>query len=201
MIPSPLPSCPSNATPAGPRPPLPSRPDNAAAPTTQRHALRLCHPSPPPTPCRHPTNTAARPPPPSHPNNAAVRALRRHLLTNSVARQPLPKLIVVCYRLPASCHCHPACAESVILSAHHAESMIILSAPFGVITLTAVAAKKTNNNGQYCQSPINEFGQQHLNGAADWSAAEGGQVLPHFERLFPGRLGLSDCNRTFSIYH
>jgi hypothetical protein len=27
-----------------------------------------------------------------------------------------------------------------------------------------------------------DFGQQRLNGAADWSAAKDGRVLPHFQR-------------------
>ncbi len=36
--------------------------------------------------------------------------------------------------------------------------------------------------------PINNFGQQHLNGAANWSAAEGGRVLPHFENIVSGAL-------------
>ncbi len=33
---------------------------------------------------------------------------------------------------------------------------------------------------------MNDFGQQRLNGAADWSAAKGGQVLPHFEHIVSG---------------
>jgi hypothetical protein len=30
--------------------------------------------------------------------------------------------------------------------------------------------------------------QERLNGAADWSAAIGGQVLPHFEHIVSGAL-------------
>jgi hypothetical protein len=28
-----------------------------------------------------------------------------------------------------------------------------------------------------------DFGQQRLNGGADWSAAKDGQVLPHFQQI------------------
>jgi hypothetical protein len=59
---------------------------------------------------------------------------------------------------------------------HHTESMI-LSAPYGDIMLTAAATKKTT---------LKIFGQQRLNGTADWSAAEGSQVLPHFEHICSG---------------
>jgi hypothetical protein len=33
---------------------------------------------------------------------------------------------------------------------------------------------------------IKDFGQQHINGGADWSATEGGQVLPHFQQIVSG---------------
>ncbi len=76
--------------------------------------------------------------------------------------------------------CQSHGAESMILSAC-AES-IILSALFGhVIMLTAAATK--NNNQQYWRLPIYDFVQQCFNGAADWSAAKGGQVLPHFKHI------------------
>ncbi len=42
---------------------------------------------------------------------------------------------------------------------------------------------KKNNNRQYWRLLINDFGQQRLNCAADWSAAEDGQVLPHFQQI------------------
>ncbi len=35
---------------------------------------------------------------------------------------------------------------------------------------------------------INDFGQQRLNGATNWSAAKGGQVLPHFDHIVSGVL-------------
>jgi hypothetical protein len=38
--------------------------------------------------------------------------------------------------------------------------------------------------------PINDFGQQHLNDAADQSIAKGGQILPHFEHIVSGALTL-----------
>ncbi len=49
-------------------------------------------------------------------------------------------------------------------------------------TLTAVwqGATKKNNNWQYWQLLINDFGQQGFNGAADWSAAKRG---PSFATL------------------
>jgi hypothetical protein len=34
--------------------------------------------------------------------------------------------------------------------------------------------------------PIKDFGQQRLNGGANWSAAKVGQVSPHFQRIFSG---------------
>jgi hypothetical protein len=103
---SPLPSCPGNAASTGPCPPLPSCPNNAATPTMQRHTCRLRHPSPPPTPCHRPTNTGACPSPPSPSYNVAVWALCRRCPANAAACPPLPKLIVVCARLPPFCHCH-----------------------------------------------------------------------------------------------
>jgi hypothetical protein len=43
------------------------------------------------------------------------------------------------------------------------------------------------NNWQLSVLPINDFGQQRLNGTAnDWSAAKGGQVLSHFEHIVSG---------------
>jgi hypothetical protein len=45
---------------------------------------------------------------------------------------------------------------------------------------------KTNNNWQLSVSQIYDFGQQCLNGAADWSATKGGRVLPHFEHIGSG---------------
>ncbi len=47
-----------------------------------------------------------------------------------------------------------------------------------------------NNNRQYWQLPIKDFGQQRLNGGADWSAAKAGQVLPHFQQILSGALTL-----------
>jgi hypothetical protein len=41
-------------------------------------------------------------------------------------------------------------------------------------------------NQQYWQLPINDFGQQCLNSDADWSAAKGDQVLPHFQHIVSG---------------
>jgi hypothetical protein len=38
--------------------------------------------------------------------------------------------------------------------------------------------------------PINNFGQQRLNGAADWSAAKGGKILLHFQHIVRGVLML-----------
>jgi hypothetical protein len=35
---------------------------------------------------------------------------------------------------------------------------------------------------------VNNFGQQRLNGTADWSAAKDGQVLPHFQQVVSGAL-------------
>jgi hypothetical protein len=43
-----------------------------------------------------------------------------------------------------------------------------------------------NNNRQSLVLPINKFGQQRLNSAADWLAAKGGQVFPHFEHIVSG---------------
>ncbi len=45
---------------------------------------------------------------------------------------------------------------------------------------------KTNNSRQYWQLPINNFGQQCLNSTANWSAAKGGRVLPHFKHIVSG---------------
>jgi hypothetical protein len=50
-----------------------------------------------------------------------------------------------------------------------------------------VVTKPKNNNRQSSVSPINDLGQQRLNGTADWSATEGGQVMPHFEHIASGR--------------
>ncbi len=50
--------------------------------------------------------------------------------------------------------------------------------------------QQKNNNQQYCWSLITNFGQQHLNGTADWFAAEDGQVLPHFQQIVNGALML-----------
>ncbi len=47
---------------------------------------------------------------------------------------------------------------------------------------------KKNNNRRYWWSPINNFGQQRLNGAANWTAAKDGQVLPHFRQILSGAL-------------
>jgi hypothetical protein len=49
---------------------------------------------------------------------------------------------------------------------------------------------KKNNNQRSSVSPIYDFGQQRLNGTADWSALEGGQVLPHFKHIASGALML-----------
>jgi hypothetical protein len=43
-----------------------------------------------------------------------------------------------------------------------------------------------NNNQRSSVWPIYNFGEQRLNGAAKWSAAEGGRVLPHFEHIVGG---------------
>ncbi len=45
-----------------------------------------------------------------------------------------------------------------------------------------------NNNQQYWWSPMNNFGQQRLNGTANQSAAKGGWVLPHFQHIISGVL-------------
>ncbi len=75
-------------------------------------------------------------------------------------------------------------AEKIILSAHQTDRMI-LSAPFGhAIMLTAAATK--NNKQQCWWLPIYNFGQQRLNGTSNWSAAKGGQVLPHFKHIVSG---------------
>ncbi len=51
---------------------------------------------------------------------------------------------------------------------------------------------KKINNRQSSVSPIYNFdGQQRLDGAADWSAAQGGRVLPHFEHTVSGASTLS----------
>jgi hypothetical protein len=72
---------------------------------------------------------------------------------------------------------------------------MMLSAPFDCATLLCFyhtnslalrGATTKNNNRQYWQSPINNFGQQHLNGATDWSTAEDGNVLPHFRQIVSG---------------
>jgi hypothetical protein len=65
---------------------------------------------------------------------------------------------------------------------------IILSAPFDhVITLSTITlsggGQQKNNNWQYWQLPITNFGQQRLNSTANRSATEDGQVLPHFEHI------------------
>ncbi len=57
---------------------------------------------------------------------------------------------------------------------------------YATVMLTAAwqgRGNKKNNNWQYWQLPINNFGQQHLNGAANRSAANDGQVLPHFQQI------------------
>jgi hypothetical protein len=48
------------------------------------------------------------------------------------------------------------------------------------------SGNKKNNNPQSSVLPINDFGQQCLNGITNWSAAKGGQVLPHFEHIVSG---------------
>jgi hypothetical protein len=45
-----------------------------------------------------------------------------------------------------------------------------------------------NNNWQLSVLPINNFGQQCLNSAIDWSTAKGGQVLPLFKYIVSGAL-------------
>jgi hypothetical protein len=42
---------------------------------------------------------------------------------------------------------------------------------------------KKHNNWQSAVMPIIDFGQQRLNGAADWSDTKGGQVLPPFKHI------------------
>jgi hypothetical protein len=72
-------------------------------------------------------------------------------------------------------------AESIELSGRPAESMI-LSALFGhVITIPAAATKKMT-----ISDTVIGDRQQCLNGAANWSAAKNGQVLPHFEHIVSG---------------
>jgi hypothetical protein len=81
-----------------------------------------------------------------------------------------------------------ASAESMIVSVPPAESMI-LSALFGhVITLSSSGGYKKDNNQQYWQLLINNFGQLRLNGAANQFAAKGGQVLPQFKHIVSGAL-------------
>jgi hypothetical protein len=63
----------------------------------------------------------------------------------------------------------------------------MLSVPFLSYYPNSGSYKK-HNNGQYCRLPIYSFSQQCLNGAADWSAAEGDQVLPHLEHIVSGAL-------------
>jgi hypothetical protein len=45
--------------------------------------------------------------------------------------------------------------------------------------------KKNNNQGS-SELPIYNFSQQHLDGAANWSAAKDGQVLPYFDQILSG---------------
>jgi hypothetical protein len=52
----------------------------------------------------------------------------------------------------------------------------------------ATGGYKKNNNRQYRQSPIYNFGQKHLNVPADQSAAKDGWVLPHFQQIVSGAL-------------
>ncbi len=86
------------------------------------------------------------------------------------------------------------CAESMIVSVPPAASMI-LSAPFECVIMlsvyhhansSAAGEGQQKQNQRYWRSPINDFGQQRLNGAADLSAAEDGRVLPHFQQIVSG---------------
>jgi hypothetical protein len=43
-----------------------------------------------------------------------------------------------------------------------------------------------NDDWRLSVLPIYNFGQQRLNSAAEWSATEGGQVLPHFKHIVSG---------------
>ncbi len=51
--------------------------------------------------------------------------------------------------------------------------------------LTA-AATKTKPIGDDDDRRFTNYHQQCLNGGADWSAAEDGQVLPHFRQIVTG---------------
>jgi hypothetical protein len=47
----------------------------------------------------------------------------------------------------------------------------------------AIGDNNKNNNWQSWCSLIYDFGQKRLNGSTGWSAAEDGQVLPHFQQI------------------
>ncbi len=56
--------------------------------------------------------------------------------------------------------------------------------------LTAVqqGATKKTTLGDTDDCRLTNFGQQRLNGAANWSVAEDGRVLPHFQQIVSGVL-------------
>jgi hypothetical protein len=54
--------------------------------------------------------------------------------------------------------------------------------------MLTVAATKTNSIGDYDDCQFTTIVKKHLNGASDWSAAKGDQVLPHFEHIVSGAL-------------
>jgi hypothetical protein len=90
---------------------------------------------------------------------------------------------------------HTLRAERFILSASYSQHALIVSLMLRVwyshaesIILSAAnsGGYKKINKWQSSVSPLNNFDQQCLNGAADWSVAKGGQVLPLFEHIVSG---------------
>jgi hypothetical protein len=87
-----------------------------------------------------------------------------------------------------------ACAESMIVSALLAASMI-LSVPFHHVIMIVLLLTAARRGGQQKKQqsgiltiPNDDFGQQRLNGTANWSATKDDQVFPHFQQIVSGAL-------------
>ncbi len=65
---------------------------------------------------------------------------------------------------------------------------------------SAMGSYKNNNNQRYWRSLISYFGEKHLSGGADWSAAKDGQDLPHFQQIVIGGASMPSRPMAAVIY-
>ncbi len=83
-------------------------------------------------------------------------------------------------------------AKSIILSA--LPTRVWFSALFYHVITLHYSNSRGNEKKQLAiltiawRLPIKDFGQQRLNSSANWSAAKGGWVLPHFQQIVSGAL-------------